>query len=382
MEQTGQTWGVIAAAGQGQRFGQAKALAPLAGRPMLAWSVAAFEASTVDGLVVVAREEDLPALSDWSFRGRPLLSVAGGLARQDSVAAGVRALPRDATRVLVHDAARPLVTTELIDQVASSTALATMPVVAVADTLRRSRRMSWAAIDRQGAYQVQTPQAFLRSELVRRLGEMRSALTDEAELFAEKPGELVSVSGDPTNLKITVLADLALAEAILAHRQPGPSVRVGHGYDVHRLRLGPGPLRLGGVSIFAGLELVGHSDGDVLLHAVADAVLGGAGLADIGHYFPPGRPETAGMDSGEIVRAAVAHAASAGFQVAQVDVTVAADAPRLAPHRQAICREVARLLGIGTEEVGLKATTEEGLVNAPSGLGVKVWAVALLRAAR
>lgn len=382
MEQTGQIWGVLVAAGQGQRFGHAKALVPLAGRPMLAWSIRAFEHSAADGLVVVAREEDLPVLSDWSFRGRPLLSVAGGVTRQDSVAAGLRALPHDADRVVVHDAARPLVTAQLIDQVAASPALATMPTVAVADTLRRSRRTTWTTIDRQRAYQVQTPQAFLRSELTKRLGGKRSRLTDEAELFAEKPGELVSVPGDPANLKITVLGDLALAEALLAHRQPGPSVRVGHGYDVHRLRLGPGPLKLGGVSIFAGLELVGHSDGDVLLHAVADAVLGGAGLADIGHYFPPGRPETAGMDSGEIVRAAVAQAKDKGFEVVQTDITLAADAPRLSPHRDAIRREVARLLGIGPAQVGLKATTEEGLVNATSGLGVKVWAVALLRAAR
>lgn len=373
---------MIVAAGSGQRFGSAKALFPLAGRPMLDWSVQAFQGSSVDGLLVVAREEDLPALSDWSFRTGALRSVAGGLTRQDSVGAGLRALPGEVDRVVVHDAARPLVTPQLIDRVASSAALATMPVVAVSDTLRRDGQSTWTAIDRQAAYQVQTPQAFPRSELARRLSGQPPGLTDEAELFAHSPGELVSVPGDPANLKVTVAEDVALAEAILAQRQPEPAVRVGHGYDVHRLRLGPGPLKLGGVAISAGLELVGHSDGDVLLHALADAVLGGAGLADIGHYFPPGRPETAGMDSGEIVQGAVGRALDQGLVVVQADITVAADAPRIGPHRDAIRSEVGRLLGISPGQVGLKATTEEGLVNAGSGLGVKVWAVVVLRPAR
>ncbi len=377
-----QTWALIVAAGQGRRFGRAKALATVAGRPMLAWSVDAFQRSRVDGLLVVAREEDLAALADWSFRGRPLPTVAGAGRRQDSVAQGLSALPSDVERVLVHDAARPLVTPELIARVMAASALAAMPVVEEVDTIRRQRGEAWVLADGKGAMRVQTPQAFSRPELARRLGERADLLSDDAELFARTPGELVSVEGDPLNLKITVPSDLTLAEAILAQRGREPGFRVGHGYDVHLLRLGKGPLTLGGVPISAGLELIGHSDADVLLHALADAILGAAGLADIGHYFPPGEARTAGMDSAEIVRAAQLHALTEGLEVAQVDLTVAAEAPRLGPHREAIRREVAGLLGIPPGRVGLKATTEEGAGGATSPLAVKVWALALLSPAR
>lgn len=367
-------WAVIVAAGRGERFGGPKALVPLLRRPLLAWSVGAFlESGVVQGIVAVGREEDLPAIRALLPQDGRSQAVAGGRRRQDSVLAGVRAAGDG--RLFVHDAARPLVTPELIRRVATAEGDAVVPGVPLRDTLRRDGPGGPRTVERTGLYQIQTPQAFSGPDLARRLAAAGRDVTDEAALYETGTDRLTIVPGEARNIKVTDPGDLLLAEALL--RDAGAGVRVGHGYDVHPTAPG-GPMRLGGVDIACDLHLVGHSDSDVLLHAVADAILGAAGLPDIGQHFPPGREETRGMDSADIVRRATALAMEAGYRLVQVDTTLVAEAPKISPHRAAIRQALAKVTGLGVDAVNVKATTEEGLGEVGRGEAVRAYAIAVL----
>jgi 2-C-methyl-D-erythritol 4-phosphate cytidylyltransferase/2-C-methyl-D-erythritol 2,4-cyclodiphosphate synthase len=384
-----------------------KQFALLAGVPVLARALAAFDGLPGLREVVVVLP---PAELD---RGRELLDaagrrsavcVAGGATRQESVRRGLDALG-EVEVVLVHDAARPLLSPALprrVLEVARSGAGA-VPVLPVGDTLKRVQAGVLATVPREGLLAAQTPQGFPRAMLLeahRRAAAEGVTATDDAALCERCGFAVRAVEGEAANLKLTRPEDLDLAEALVerlggwsagAHRErlgerpaaahrdggAGPVVRTGLGYDVHRLEEGR-PCMIGGVRLDFPRGPAGHSDGDVLLHAIADALLGSAGEPDIGHRFPPGDPAWAGADSADLLRR-VREAIEPRFEIAYVDAVVVAEAPRLAPHVPEIRRRIAGILGIDAGLVNVKATTAEGLGAVGRGEGIAAQAVATLR---
>ena len=419
---------IVVAAGRGARFGApAKTLTPLAGRPLLAWSLDALEAATAVADVTVvagphtrADTEALLAAGGWSKARRV---VVGGERRQDSVAAGLAAAP-PAEIVVVHDGARPLATASLFDAcvAAARDAGAAIAAVPVADTLKRIEAGRIAhTVDRSGLWAAQTPQAFRRDLLVglfARVGDR--TVTDEAALCEALGVPVAVVEGSPANLKVTRPDDLAVAAALLVargtegaalrsggaafgsggggapsrapsppegaerpapppppERSATPSVRTGIGYDAHRFTPGR-QLVLGGVEIPAEVGLEGHSDADVLLHAICDALLGAAGLGDIGTHFPPGDPRFAGADSRALLRESARLARVAGWAAVNVDATVVAEAPKILPFVAAMKAEIAACLGLSPDAVGVKATTNEGMGFVGRREGIAALAVATM----
>ncbi|MBA2255565.1 MAG: 2-C-methyl-D-erythritol 4-phosphate cytidylyltransferase [Chloroflexi bacterium] len=385
---------VVVAAGASSRMGGIdKILAPIAGRPLLAWSLDAMRAaSSVRRVIVVARSEqvvDLRATS-WVLSADAEI-IAGGSRRQVSVAAGVRAATADL--VLVHDAARPLIAASLVDRVARTAALhgAAVPVVPVSDTLKRvTATRVGETVDRAGLAAAQTPQAARRELLVaaytRHDPNGLTEFTDEAAMLEADGVSVALVEGDPVNLKVTLPADLAHAEALLLARtgtgtdrssaRDGSAIRVGHGYDRHPFGSQDG-LALGGVTIPEAPRLHGHSDGDVALHAVADAMLGAAGLGDLGRSFPAGRPETRGVASGVMLREVTARVVAAGWQPIAVHLTIVGARPRLGGRRlDSMAAAIAELLGLEALSVAVSAST--GNLSGDEGAGRVIAATALV----
>jgi 2-C-methyl-D-erythritol 4-phosphate cytidylyltransferase/2-C-methyl-D-erythritol 2,4-cyclodiphosphate synthase len=353
---------VIVAAGSSQRMGGRDKLDELIdGRSVLQRSVETVaSARSVRGVVIVtaeARRDDL-ATREWFDRDAWQV-VAGGQRRQDSVAAGVRATSAEV--VLVHDAARPLVSASLVDAVAAAAREhgAAIPIVPVADSLRRVENGTITGIvSRDGLGAAQTPQGARRSLLAHAL-DARAAgsrtFTDEAEILAADGVPVAVVDGEAANLKITLPEDLARARA-LAGTQPA-TARVGFGVDVHPFGTELG-LKLGGIEVEGAPRLHGHSDGDVVLHAITDGLLGAAGLPDIGRLVPPSDAASRGIDSAVIVARALAAAAGAGWRPSSVDVTVIGSRPKLGGRRlDAMADRVAVLLGLDRRAVALKAAT-------------------------
>jgi 2-C-methyl-D-erythritol 4-phosphate cytidylyltransferase / 2-C-methyl-D-erythritol 2,4-cyclodiphosphate synthase len=328
---------IIAAGGRGLRFGSAqpKQLVTLGGLPMLQRSVNAFlECDDIDDIVVALPPElvvDPPAYLQ-SLR-KPIDIVEGGDRRQDSVA---RAFARVSTRadvVIIHDAARPLVTAALIRRTiqAATESGAAIAAIRQNDTVKRGDAdgVIVETLPRDRIYFAQTPQAFL-ADVLRDALAVRGEATDEAVL-AEMAGHSVHlVEGDPRNVKITSPEDLMMAEHLLGGTA-APTLRIGNGYDLHRLVAGR-PLVLGGVTIPFDQGLLGHSDADAVCHALTDALLGAAGAGDIGRYFPDTDPAFKDANSLDLLRAATAIVRQAGFAVVNVDVVVIAQKPSLAPH--------------------------------------------------
>ena len=399
-------YALIPAAGRGVRFstspgadraGGNKVYAPLGGRPLLCWTAEAFAGHAgVDGVVVVAAADEV-ARCRAALDGvdRVLAVVPGGRTRQESVAVGLFALGGDPDDlVLVHDAARPLVPQDVIARclrgaAAHGSAVAALPV---ADTLKAVDGAADGGltvrrtVDRDGLWAVQTPQAFRLATLYEAHAAARDVGwtgTDEASLverFTDQPVHLVA--GDPLNFKVTRPEDLRLAEAVLAAREGGGmtqnvmiQTRIGFGYDVHRLVPGR-PLMLGGVPVPHTHGLDGHSDADVLLHALCDALLGAAGLPDIGVLFPNTDPAFKDIASLELLRRVMDRLESAGYGVGNVDLTLIAEAPKIAPHVPAMRALVADALRIAPARVGIKATTNEGLGSLGRGEGMAAHAVA------
>jgi 2-C-methyl-D-erythritol 4-phosphate cytidylyltransferase/2-C-methyl-D-erythritol 2,4-cyclodiphosphate synthase len=378
---------IIAAGGRGTRFGAAapKQLLALAGVPILQRSLDALLGHPRISDVVVAVPADVAADPPPYLRrsdGR-LTVVEGGARRQDSVAqAFARVSPR-AEIVVIHDAARPLVTSELIDRTIAAAAEGGAAIAAVraTDTVKRGDGAGYVVetLPRDEVFLVQTPQAF-------RVAVLRDALaivgdaTDEASL-AERAGHRVRlVEGDPRNVKITAPADLDAAERTLSERSASsrlPALRVGTGYDLHRLVSGR-PLVLGGVTVPFERGLLGHSDADIVCHAVTDAVLGAAGLGDIGRHFPDTDPAWAGADSLVLLSRAAAIVHAAGYAVVNVDVTVIAQKPKLASHADAMRANLARALGCEAGQVSVKGKTNEGVDSMGAGDSMAAHAVALL----
>jgi len=361
-------WTIVVAGGTGTRFGGAKQYASLGGRRVLDWSLDSARAAG-DGVVVVVPAEQV---------GRPEAAdavVAGGDTRSASVRNGLAAVPADAGVVIVHDAARPLAGPELfraaVDAVVQGAAGAVC-AVPVTDTVKRVAGATVVAtLDRSELWAVQTPQAFSAAAL-RAAHAGGGEAGDDAALVEAAGEDVVVVAGDPRNLKLTGPHDLVLAEALAG----SPALRIGQGYDVHAFSDDPArPLVLGGVVFEGERGLSGHSDADVVAHAVADAVLGAAGLGDLGRHFPDTDPAWAGADSLDLLAEVVRRAAAAGWRPANADCTVVLERPRLAPRRDDM---EARLAAVLAAPVNVKAARAEGLGALGRGEGIACSAVVLV----
>jgi 2-C-methyl-D-erythritol 4-phosphate cytidylyltransferase/2-C-methyl-D-erythritol 2,4-cyclodiphosphate synthase len=381
---------VIVAAGRGRRLGAGtnKVFLELSGRPLLWWTLRAFESCAAVSEVVLVVGADEEGWSEELVRRAGFARVRaicpGGASRGESVQTGLARVSEAAELIAVHDGARPLVTPALIAACVEAAARhgAALPALPVTDTLKRAADDGTiaATVDRAGLYGVQTPQVFRRAVLLEAYARARSdgfAGTDDASLVERLGHPVHLVPGDPDNLKVTVPDDLPRAAGILERRHPPGETRVGMGYDVHRLVPGR-PLWLGGVAIPHSHGLEGHSDADVLLHALCDALLGAAGLGDIGLHFPNTDPRYAGIASIELLRATVRLLAGAGWEPRQVDVTLLAEAPKIRPHVPAMQSALAATLGCPAHRVNVKATTSEGLGFVGRQEGMAAWAVATI----
>lgn len=387
---------LVPAAGRATRFSvpgstlDNKVFALLDGKPLLHRTVQVFASHpVVDGIVVVAGPSEVSRCRNaLTGLDKVLAIVAGGQTRQESVAIGLFTLGGDPDDlILVHDAARPLVTSAVIDRCIEGTlrhdnAVAALPVT---DTLKAAGEdlTVQRTIDREGLWAMQTPQAFRLSTLFEAHSAARTlgwTGTDEAALveqFSDEPVHLVL--GDPSNLKVTRPEDLPLAEAIWQSRRPSLPMtpRIGFGYDIHPLTEGR-KLFLGGVEIPSPLGLDGHSDADVLLHALCDALLGAAGLPDIGHLFPNTDAAYKGISSLELLREVVRRLHEANFAVGNADMTLIAEAPKVAPYIDQMRAVIADALRVEPSQVGIKATTNEKLGSLGRGEGIAAHAVALV----
>ena len=379
---------IIAAGGSGRRLGAAvpKQLLEIGGRTILERSVGAFASHPRVTDVIVALPPDLLAAPPpWLAALPEVRCVAGGARRQDSVAAAFDTVPQLADVVLVHDAARPFVSTELIDRCIESAwrfggAIAAVPAI---DTVKRVKPDGPApvitgTVPRESIYLAQTPQGFRRNVLADAVAAGRAGLeaTDEAAL-AEHAGHPVRVvEGDPANVKITTAADWEQAQKRLASASVS---RVGTGYDLHRLVEGR-TLIIGGVVIPFEKGALGHSDADVACHAATDAILGAASLGDIGGHFPDSDPRWKDASSIELLRLASALVREAGYRIVNVDVVVVLERPKIAPHKQAIRQGLADAIGIDIEAVSVKGKTNEGVDAVGRGEAIAAHAVATINA--
>ena len=375
---------VIVAAGQGARAGGGvpKQFRMLGGRTVLAHSVAAFAAHRAVGpihIVVAEGEEDRAAAALGRLAPRVTVGRGGGT-RQQSVLAGLRQFANDSPpkRVLVHDAARPLVPQAMIGRVLAALdgAPGACPALPVADSLRRGGAWIEEMVARDGLWRVQTPQGFDFSLLLEAHVMASDVATDDAEGFRAAGHPVRLVAGDERALKITGPADFAFAEALI-----GGETVTGSGYDVHRF--GPGDhLFLCGVRIPHHRGLVGHSDADVALHALTDAILGGLGAGDIGVHFPPGDPRWKGAASDRFLGAAADLVTEAGGRIVHCDLTVIAEEPRVGPWRPAMVERLGAILSAHAPRLSVKATTTEQLGFTGRREGIAAQALATLRLPR
>ena len=379
---------IVAAAGRGRRFGagENKVFAPLAGRTVLHWSLHQLAASgAVDTIVIVTGAEDLQRVREIAA-AFPLVHAVceGGAERYDSVQNALAALPEGTDVVAVHDGARPLATPALIASVVGEAREhgAALPATPISDTLKRSAdgTETRETVDRRGLYAVQTPQAFRRDLLVeayRSAGADGFTGTDDAS-YVERLGHPVRlVPGERNNLKITVQEDLQMAEAILS---PSPVLRTGFGYDVHRLAPDR-RLVLGGVELHhpQGLGLDGHSDADVLLHAISDALLGAAALGDIGQHFPNTDERYRGVSSLVLLGAVSRLLREHGWEPVNVDSMLIAERPKIGPHVDTMRRHIAEAMDLDPGAISVKATTNERLGFPGREEGMAAHAVATIR---
>jgi len=376
------TAAVIVAAGRGERVGGPvpKQYLPLLGKPMLRWTVEAF-LGRVDAIQLVVGTDDEAAYRD-AVRGIDLPHpVAGGPTRQHSVMHGLEALAHHKPDfVLIHDAARPLVSRAAIEGVVAALAAgadAAVPLLAVADTLRKQEDGKWITVPRDGLMRAQTPQGFRFEKILKAHRDHKTlALTDDMAL-AELAGlDIVVVPGEETNLKITSAKDIPMAEQLLAARLG--ETRTGSGYDVHRFTDGD-HIWLCGVKIAHDRALEGHSDADAGLHALTDAILGAIGEGDIGVHFPPSDERWRGAPSWKFLDHAAHLVRDKGGAIAHCDVTIICERPKIGPHREAMRARIAEILKLDVSRVSVKATTTEGLGFTGRREGLAAEAVATVR---
>lgn len=378
---------VVVAAGRGERagLGYNKAFYPLGGRSVLSRTLDALSASgRIDELVLVLSEDDFSRYEDLTAReGQNSLVarvVKGGSTRQVSVHNGLRVLSADVDIALVHDAARPFVSREMIDAVLDGVSQCGAAVIStlVSDTVKETNAQGFAVRtpDRASLRAVQTPQGFRLGEILEAYDwaeRENVAATDDASLYEKRFGPVLLVTTPDAwrNEKMTIQADFARAEASLC------PPRVGMGYDVHRLVEGR-RLVLMGVEVPWEKGLLGHSDADVALHALMDAMLGALALGDIGHLFPDSDDRYLGISSIALLEVVRDRVAERGYKVGCVDVTIICQRPKLAPYIGAMRETTARTLGVPVDCVSVKATTTEGLGFEGEGAGIAAQAVAML----
>ena len=403
-------WAIVPAAGRGARFAASteasvpKQYAPLLGATVLEWSLRALLAEPRVHAVMVALAADDARWPNIAARlaSPKLQTTVGGANRQDSVANGLDALAAQAADddwILVHDAARPCLSAAdlgaLLDAVGVQSdaaqpaagaanrdgAVLAAPVV---DTVKRELGDHVATVDRQGLWRALTPQVFAFAQLRHALKEAKLAgveVTDEAQAVERLGLRATLVQGSPFNVKVTRLQDLATAADILKMTEPkmteGMSMRVGQGCDVHAFGEGDHVI-LGGVRIGHAKGVVAHSDGDVVIHALCDAILGALGDGDIGQHFPDSDPRYRGADSRVFLRVVAARMQAAGLKLINADITVLAEAPRIAAHRAAMAANLSADLGAAPQLINIKATTTERLGFIGRGEGLAALACVLL----
>ena len=378
---------VLVAAGSSTRMGFDKLSFDLGGETVLHRSIRAFEQDPlVTEIVLVAGKNRAFVEQQAADCTKPVQIVTGGTTRAESAKNGVLAAAGEL--VAVHDAARPFVSQAVITAALEAAAQcgAAAPAVPVKDTIKAAARgngktvpdacLVYTTPDRSTLYAVQTPQCFDRAEYLAALEELDAEkarlVTDDCSLF-ELTGRAVQLTqGDYANYKITTREDLPRPEQKEEHK-----MRIGHGYDVHRLVEGR-KLILGGVEVPFEKGLLGHSDADVLAHAVMDAVLGAAALGDIGQHFPDNDPEYAGADSLKLARRVAEILKEHGFRIENIDATLLCQRPKLAPYIPAMRQNLADAFGLPVDAVSVKATTEEHLGFTGEGLGIAAHAVALI----
>lgn len=380
---------VVVAGGGGTRAGAgpAKQYRLIQGEPVLRQSLRLFtEHRDIGAVQAVIRHEDV---EDYERASSGLLkclpAVPGGTTRQASVLAGLESLARSAPRfVLVHDAARPFADAALVSRAIAAvrSSDASVPAVPVSDTIKQidSTGKILATIERSVLRAVQTPQVFAFDKLLaahrRASAENRHDFTDDAALMEWAGTPVTTFAGSNRNAKLTTPEDFERANAYAAQRLG--DVRTGTGYDVHAFVEGD-HVTLGGVKIPYHKKLSGHSDADVLLHAITDAILGSIGDGDIGHHFPPSDPKWRGADSAAFVRFAVERVRARGGMIAHIDGTLICEAPKIGPHREAMRERIAAICGIEIGRVGVQATTNEGLGFLGRGEGIAAMATATVR---
>jgi 2-C-methyl-D-erythritol 4-phosphate cytidylyltransferase/2-C-methyl-D-erythritol 2,4-cyclodiphosphate synthase len=405
---------IIAAGGQGRRLGgaQPKQLLSVGGRPILERTLTAFlEHPAIDALIVALPQELVddppPYLHPAALHGagKPVRLVAGGGRRQDSVANAFGAADAASDIIVIHDAARPFASADLITRTITAAAESGAALAALAsrDTVKRTQnptavvsgvsRTVIETLPRETIYLAQTPQAFRRDVLAQAIAAaVRAPLdaTDEATLV-ERAGQAVRlVEGEATNIKITTAEDLPIAEAIaraalsseregVSRAAPARTGRAGTGYDLHRLVEGR-PLVVGGVTIPSPAGALGHSDADVVCHAATDAILGAACLGDIGRHFPDTDPRWQDVSSLDLLTRAVALVAGQGFEIGNLDVTVVLETPKIKDHVDAMRAAVAGAIGVDVARVSIKGKTNEGVDAIGRGEAIAAHAVVLIRA--
>jgi 2-C-methyl-D-erythritol 4-phosphate cytidylyltransferase / 2-C-methyl-D-erythritol 2,4-cyclodiphosphate synthase len=393
-------WAVVPAAGRGERFEKSasrshppKQYAALAGSTVLECSLRPLLAEPRIERVVVALAPGDAHWREHAPRSTKLITTLGGASRQDSVLAGLKMLREHASPadwVLVHDAARPcLESADVAALIAALEAGASGAVLAapVVDTVKRERDGTVCeTVDRSGLWRALTPQVFALGELERALEEAARSnvsVTDESQAMERQGVRPVLVQGSPFNIKVTRAADLLVAARILQsaeNRTMSGKVRIGQGFDVHTFGDGDHVV-LGGVRIAHDRGVIAHSDGDVVIHALCDAVLGALGKGDIGRHFPDTDPRYRGADSRLFLRTVAAMMREAGYRLVNADVTVLAEAPRIAAHRDAMAANLAQDLDAAPELINIKATTTERMGFVGRGEGLAAQAAVLLEGA-
>ncbi|MDB5438001.1 MAG: 2C-methyl-D-erythritol 2,4-cyclodiphosphate synthase [Caulobacteraceae bacterium] len=367
---------MIVAAGSGQRAGGPKQWRLLAGKPLVRWSAESLLAAGARRLVIV-RPADAEEAAHNALNGlERWVSVAGGSSRADSVRAGLAALdgPGDEV-VLIHDAARPFLRVSMVEALLAALdgAEGVLPALPVADSLKLDAASGLTSTPRDGLLRAQTPQAFRRDQLVAALAGAQDP-TDDAAAIEAAGGRVVAVPGDPMLFKLTYPEDFAMAERLAgAARQ----TRVGQGFDAHRLGEGDG-VWLCGIKLPFDQGLIGHSDADVALHALTDAVLGAIAEGDIGIHFPPSDPQWKGAASDRFLQHAVSLLAGKGGRLINIDLTIVCEAPKIGPHRQAMRERLAELTGVPLAQVSVKATTTEKMGFTGRGEGIAAQALAVV----
>lgn len=371
---------IICAAGKGERAGflKNKLLAPLHGTPALLHTLLKFDIPEVDEVVIAASVIDI---KDIEYLAKPFgyKVVQGGRTRSESVKRALAEVTGDI--VLIHDGARPYVTRELITDCIEcvkkySSGICALPVTDT--TVTAQNKQISGRVDRNGLYSLQTPQGFMTAD-IRRAYELAGdrEFTDDSAVYGEFIGRPRLFDGDPNNLKLTYRKDF-MRDLPPVTPHGGNDLRVGLGMDVHAFGAGDS-VTLGGVKIPCDGGMIAHSDGDVVIHAIMDALLSAAGLKDIGHYFPDTDPAFKGADSGELLKTTIGILKDAGYVPVNISVTVQAERPRLSSHVDGMIRKISSFTGLEADDIAVAAGTHEGLGFVGKGLGIAAYCTVLIK---